>query len=291
MRPRTSCTRWIRLAGFVILAGAAGCGADFAPASYLNDLRVLAIEADPLEAAPGDQVSLRPVIFVPPEQVIESESWTFCPFSPGPSSGYRCAAPSCRQVLDPEAGGSVVSRPFDLALSCVESLAAGGGMPAGVPAEIPEKIEVIYTYTVRASGGAERTAVARIPLWLEEPAARNQPPRISRVDVGGVEVQPGDAVTPVAEGGAVDVRVQVDPASMDDFVDEAGRRRNEEPIVSYFATAGRFEAERTNGLDASLEWKAEVLEPGQTEASIYLVVRDLRGGQTVFGPVAVPIQP
>lgn len=291
MRPRTSSGGWIRTAGLAILAGTAGCGADFEPASYLNDLRVLAIEAAPLEAAPGDRVTLRPVVFVPPEQAITSESWTFCPFSMGPGTGYRCAAPSCQQSLEAEADGSVVSRPFDLARACAEELVGGEGMPAGVPDEIPEEIEVIYTYTVRASGGAERTAVARVPLWLEEPPARNRQPRIARVDVVGTAVEPGDTLAPVAQGEALEVRVQVDPVSMDDFVDEAGRRRTEEPIVSYFATAGRFEAERTNGLESSLTWEAKELEPGQTEASMYLVVRDLRGGQSVFGPVAVPIQP
>lgn len=289
MKPRAMQSIWFQVAGAVILTAVAGCGPDFEPASYLNDPRVLAIEADPLEAGQGDQVSLRPVIFVPPEQEIASESWTCCPFSLGPSAGYRCAAPDCQGSLVPEEDGRVVSRPFDLALDCAEELAAGGDLPDGVPAETPGEIEVIYTYVLRTSVGVERTAVARIPLWLDEPPARNRPPRIVRVELGGVQAASGDTLDPVAEGDALSVRVQIDPDSMDDFVDEAGRQRTEEPIVSFFATAGRFEADRTNGLDTTLEWEAKKLEPGQTSASVYLVVRDLRGGQTVFGPVVVPI--
>ncbi len=47
--------------------------------------------------------------------------------------------------------------------------------------------------------------------------------------------------------------------------------------------------DRAVGADVSVPWVASELEDGQTQAEIYVVVRDLRGGQAVAGPFIVPI--
>jgi hypothetical protein len=114
---------------------------------------------------------------------------------------------------------------------------------------------------------------------------------IQRIEVEGVSVSVDDGgEAPGARPEEVRrIRVLVDPASMDSFIDEAGRERLEEPIISFFATAGRFEDDLGAGLDVSVSWRAEQLEPGQDVAGLYVVVRDLRGGQAVAGPIAIPI--
>jgi hypothetical protein len=94
----------------------------------------------------------------------------------------------------------------------------------------------------------------------------------------------------VAAEGQVKVRVRVDPGSLDDYVDSAGRQRTEEALVSFFATAGRFEYDRESGTDVTGTWTAEQLLEGQERAAVYVVARDLRGGQTLAGPYYVPIQ-
>jgi hypothetical protein len=112
---------------------------------------------------------------------------------------------------------------------------------------------------------------------------------IDSVEVAGRALWPGETADPVAEGGQAQVRVRIDPDSLDPFIDDAGRSRTEEAILSLYTTAGRFEFDRIAGEDATVTWRAEKLEPGQAQADIYVVARDLRGGQAVFGPVFVPL--
>ena len=272
-----------------LTASTAGCSMDFDPASYLSDLRVLAVQADPLEIGPGEQLTLRPVVFLPEGQTTTEQTWTYCPFSLGAQSGYTCAVPACVQSLEPEADGSLTSDPLALGLACAARF-EGEELPSGIPAELPEKIEMTYTLDIAASDGTQRQAIARIPVYpAGPPAQRNQPPLITRVDIAGQAAVAGELLSPVAEGDEIEVRVMTDPASLDSYQDESGRDLTEEAIISVFATAGRFDYDRAVGTDVAVPWVASELEDGQTQAQIYVVVRDLRGGQTVAGPFPVPI--
>lgn len=283
-------SRSLALAAILALtASLAGCGMDFEPASSLTNLRVLAIQADPLEAGPGESIVLTPVVYLPADQTISEQSWTFCPFGLGAQAGYACAVPVCEQTFEPGPGGSLTSEPVELGLACAARF-AGQELPDGIPAQLPEKIEMTYTYRVTASDGTQREAIARIPVYpAGAPAQRNQPPVITRVEIGGQPASPGELLAPIAEQGEIQVRVLIDPASLDTYQDESGRDRTEEAIVSYFATAGRFDFDRSFGTDVEVTWKAKELLDGQTQADIYVVVRDLRGGQAVAGPFPVPI--
>lgn len=272
-----------------VLITLAGCGSDFAPPSYLDGLRVLALIADPLEAGPADQVTITPVVYLAEGESLESESWSFCPFSLGPAAGYECAVPACETGLTPDADGTVSVVPGQLALQCANELAAGD-LPEGIPSEIPEKVDVYFNYLAASTSGETREAVLRLALWtMGPPAELNQSPAFAAVTVAGNRVQPGDILDPVNEDQQAEIRVQIDPASLDKFTDQAGDQRREEAILSFYATAGRFEFDRVVGEDISVSWKAEKLEPGQSQADLYIVARDLRGGQAVFGPVTLPI--
>lgn len=265
---------------------AAGCGEDFLPPSYLDGLRVLALVADPVEAGPADEVTITPAVYLPPDETLSDESWTFCPFSLGPTAGYQCALPACETPLTPEADGSVRASPGALALQCAASL--GGGQ--GIPSEIPEKVDVYFRYRAAASSGETREAVLKLVLWTQgPPPVPNGPPVIESVALGGRALLPGESADPVAEGTEALMVVRIDPDSLDPFEDQAGRSRTEEALLSFYSSAGRFEFDRSAGEEARIIWKAEKLEPGQTRADIYVVARDLRGGQAVFGPVYVPL--
>jgi hypothetical protein len=267
----------------------AGCGSDFLPPSYLDGLRVLALVSDPVEAGPADEVTVTPYVYLPQGDSLSNETWTFCPFSLGPTAGYECALPACETDLTPEADGSVRASPAALALQCVAEF-TGAGAPAGVPAEIPEKADVYFRYRAAAASGETREAVFKLALWTRgPPPTPNGPPLIDSVEVAGRALWPGETADPVAEGGQAQVRVRIDPDSLDPFIDDAGRSRTEEAILSLYTTAGRFEFDRIAGEDATVTWRAEKLEPGQAQADIYVVARDLRGGQAVFGPVFVPL--
>ena len=273
----------------VLVFFAAGCGDDFLPPSYLDGLRVLALVSDPVEAGPDDLVTVTPHVYLPEEDSLTGQTWTFCPFSLGPTTGYQCAVPVCETELVPEADGTVRASPGALVLQCVAEL-TGGGASQGVPSEIPEKADVYFRYRAAAASGDSREAVFKLALWTQgPPPAPNGSPLIESVAVGGRALSPGETADPVAEGGRAQIRVRVDPDSLDPFEDESGRTRTEEAILSFYTTAGRFEFDRIAGADATVTWKAKKLEPGQTRADIYVVARDLRGGQAVFGPALVPL--
>jgi hypothetical protein len=269
------------------------CSNDFDPPSYLGDLRVLAIVADPLEAGPGEQVTLAPVLHVPPGQTVTALGWSFCPLALDATQGFACVITECEVALaaDP-ATGAVTVDPSAEAQACVAALAAAGDGGGAAPPELPERIDVVFRLHVETSAGEVRDAIERFPLWLQgPPPERNRPPVILAVTADGVAPDADGAWPGVAVGAEVSIRVTVDPASLDTFTDVDGSARAEAAITSLYATAGRFDADRGVGTDATVAWKAEKLEGGETEALVYAVARDLRGGQTVAGPYRIPLQP
>jgi len=279
-------------ASLLALLVTASCGADFAPRSVLQDLRVLAILAAPLEVGPGESVTLRAVTVPPPGGSLAKQRWTFCPFSIGASAGYACAAPQCEIELAPAADGSVTASPTVLAQQCLAALQAGGGLPTGIPAQLPAKVELIFKYVVSGSDGSSREAVQRVPFYTAgPPAVRNQPPVIQRVEIGGQPVAENGVGPALAPGAQVEVLARLAPASAESYVEEDGRPLVETLVVSFYTTAGRFDFDRASGPDAGVVLKHEKIDAGTLEARLWVVARDLRGGQAVAGPFRVPLGP
>jgi hypothetical protein len=288
---------------------AAACSDDFTPRSVLADLRVLAIEASPLEAGPGERVTLRAVRLPPPGVADRriAEHWTFCPFSVGATVGFACAVPSCEVSLDGTGGGepagsqsavadlgaigaSVTADPGALAQQCLARLSAQGALPPEVPAELPAKVDAVFRYTATASDGSTREAVQLVPFYpAGVPSPRNAAPVVREVDIGGSAVRPGESGPALAQGASLEVRVQIDPASAQTYVDDTGVTLQETLVVSFFTTAGRFDFDRANGPDARVKLKYDQIGPGDNEALVWVVATDLRGGETVHGPFHVPI--
>jgi hypothetical protein len=288
----------VRAPSVLLLALAAGCGPSFTPRSVVADLRVLAIRASPLEVGPDDSVTLDAVRLAPPGGTIVDERWTFCPFSIGSTVAYACAVPACETALAPAgaASGDVSARvtlsPGALARQCVAQLSGSGALPPDVPGQLPEVVATIVRYVVRGSDGSSREAVQRLPLYPGgAPADRNLPPTISSVSIGGVEVDPSAGPDPtLASGATLEVRVVLTPESAQTYVD-AGRTLTEQLVVSFYTTAGRFDYDWANGPDASVKLKGEELSSGTTEGRLWVVARDLRGGETVGGPYRILVSP
>jgi hypothetical protein len=272
-----------------LLAGA-GCGDDLAPRSFVRDLRVLALVAEPLEAGPEDAVTVRAVALPPPGAALGAARWSFCPFTRGVTAAYACAVPECETPLVPDGTGAVRLEPGRLALACAARLAgAPGGPPAGIPADIPERLDTVVRYRI-AAGGDEREAVQVVPLFPRgAPAERNAPPVLRALRVGGAEVSSGAAAPPLRPGGALEVRAELDPASAQRYLAEDGRTLVESLVVSFYTTAGRFDFDRASGPDARVQLEGKELAPGDAEAQLWAVARDLRGGATVAGPFTVPV--
>ena len=278
-----------------------GCAAEFTPASVVEDLRVLAMVAEPPElrlsaAAGGNELlTLRVTAVAPPltpggPPVTPDPAdvrWTFCPFSVGASSGYACAIPACETVLVPDATGSSVSfTPLDRLWACLASV--GGSLP-GAPSGTgpPAQVEVLVRY-VATLGGLRREAVQRIPVWTRAPPAtqeRNLNPIISGLSVGA-GCTGGSSGCAVA---SVPLAVTIDPASFQPY--PAGDRTVlETVVVSFFTTAGRFTYDRGQATSGAAQTGTtlEAKELGAArEAWVWAVARDLRGGEAVAGPVKV----
>jgi hypothetical protein len=278
----------------------------------LEDLRVLALRAKPLEVGPGESVTLTPVRLATPGETITEEHWSFCPFSVGGTAGFACAVPACEFPLQPGGdpvdgvtpadGVTVTADPGALAEQCLALLAAQGGAPPSVPSELPAKVNTVFRYRAADSGGKTREAVQLVPFYLGgAPAERNRPPIIQEVDIGGQKVESGGTGPALGPGAQLEFRVLLAPSSVQPYVDDAGRTVEETLVVSFFTTAGRFDFDRANvefpdgpaaSGRASVVLKYEDVRPEdlEAEAQLWAVATDLRGGEAVEGPFLVPVR-
>lgn len=275
------------------VALSAGCAMDFAPPSLLltTEVRVLAVEVSPLDAEPGEQVTATPRLFVPSGLTAAAPTWRFCPLSAGARAAYACVVPACETRLQPGPDGSVSLDPTALALACVETLAgAQPGTGGAAPGMLPEVVEMILSLDLEVRPGVVQTSIARLPYYPGgAPRPRNRAPVIAGIDVGGVAASTTSAAAPVAEGAQVTWVVRTDPSSLDAYVDALDRPQIEEPIVSFYSTAGRFDSDRASGVAAENVLEASELAAADREAMTYVVVRDGRGGQAIAGPFTLPI--
>lgn len=285
------------------LLALAACAPDFTPRSVLEDLRVLAVLSDPLEVGPGEPVTLQSATFAPPGVTVE-ERWSFCPFSAGSSAGYACAVPQCEErctAANPAcavAGGKVTANPTLLAQGCLAKLGAGG-LPPGLPSQIPAGLEVLFRLESLGSDGSRRETVQRLPAYPGGvPATRNLPPVIQQMTVGGLAAAPGATTAPLARGAKVEICAQLSADSVQRYQDALGRTIPETLVISFYTTAGRFDFDRANGPVGCVELEAKDLPSGPVTAGVWAVARDLRGGAAVTGfdpatgaltPIAIPI--
>lgn len=274
----------LAVAAAVGSASLAGCAEDFTPASVLEEVRVLALLADPLEAGPGDEVAVRAVVYEDPADPVAAERWSFCPLTTGAQGGFRCVVAACETALG--SAREATANPYALAEACV---AAGGGTLPDGGAGVPTEVESVFRYRATTAGGRTRDAVLRLPLRTTPPAERNVPPALARVTVGGVPASAGAVAGAVRAGQSIAIAAEVDPASLQRYVDGAGRTLTESVVVSFFTTAGRFTEERGSAPLATTELEARELPVGASEAAVWVVARDLRGGQAVAGPFVVTI--
>lgn len=268
------------------VAGLAACAPDFTPRSVLEDARVLALVAEPPEIGFSDTTTVTATTYVPSGPAV-TWRWSFCPYSLGSSVGYACIVPECEHELPPGTPATVTFAPqaeTDLFLACVAAR-PGGALPPGLPAQLPEMVEMIVRYTGLDPGGAVlRQAVQRIPVHTAgPPPAPNHNPVIQLVTIGGQPMPPpaGDPAPVLPPGGEIEVRVQLD--GPETYLDPAGRTVQEQLVVSFFTTAGRFDYDRALGPDARVMLKHESIAPGTLQAHVWVVARDLRGGVAVEG--------
>lgn len=304
-----------------LLAALAGCSTDFTPRSVLEDVRVLALEASPLDlqpvtALPGqvpvvEPIALQAVDWLPASATVApgDRRWSFCPFSTGATAGYACIDPRCEQPLTPVAGSGgrrvEVPDPGALLAACLAAVGGGGG--GGVPGVLPDAIELLFRYQVTAAdpagGRLTRDALQRVTLHLRgAPLPRNLPPAFEPLRAVTIQGPAGPLDFPATpygvpvdtglvlrSGGVLELSAALAPGSAQPYRDALGQPQVESPIVSWYTTNGRFDFDRASGPEYRVQLKYDAVVPGRT-AELYAVARDLRGGETVVGPYLVRVQ-
>ncbi len=298
--PRLPLASLASLAPLAVLL-AAGCADTFVPASVVEDLRVLAMVADPPElrlspAAGSNTVTVLQAISVAPPAAAGGPArrpapadvaWSFCPYSIGATSGYACAIPACESTLLPAADGRVTLDPLLEVMKPACQAALGGftGGGAGGPGG-GGAVDMLVRY-VATLDGLRREAVQRIPVWFGAPPA--QPANLNPVISSAAATSDCSAQPAPCSAASVAIDVTIDAGSFQPY--RAGQLSLEETIViSFFTTAGRFKYQSGQATVAapSTSTALEAKElAGATEALVWVVARDLRGGEAVAGPLTV----
>ena len=73
----------------LLAAGLAGCGASFDSPVLLSKLRLLALQAAPVNPAQGETTTMTPLIYSPSDTPLEL-AWSWCPLLGQPNDGYVC---------------------------------------------------------------------------------------------------------------------------------------------------------------------------------------------------------
>ncbi len=73
----------------LLAAGLAGCGASFDSPTLLSKLRLLALQAAPVNPAQGETTTITPLVYSPSDAPLEF-SWSWCPLLGQANDGYVC---------------------------------------------------------------------------------------------------------------------------------------------------------------------------------------------------------
>lgn len=283
----------------VVVAGAAACKPDFGERlSEVGETRVLAVRADPPEAAPGADRVTYTLLVASPEGTVDAPAASFA----------FCATPKLLTE-----NGAVSAACLKGGVAPIGD--ARGSIDAVVPADAcftfgpetksqdqrPRDADVTGGYyqpvraTVSAPGGPIvtfgferiRCKLANAPADAAEAFARdyrpNQNPTLLPL-TAWIDDAPV-ALDAIPRGARVTLRASWRPEDAERFVAfdpraQAVVPRRESMRVSWFATAGAFEHDRT-GRDEDDEatstddaWTA----PDADAATIWVVLRDARGG-------------
>lgn len=256
---------------------------DLEPDWSVNRPRLLAVAAEPPEAAPGEAVTFSSLV-ADPRGEIALQVWTVCP--PEAADDQGCS-------LDFSAIGDDPT-PEELAALGVIAI-----QPPMTPTWTPGP-ELLDGVEDRAEGVYATVQVAAFPasalddtsnvdfstvevgfkrLVVSEALTPNTNPRVSAFQVDGQDI-PDGAVVEVDAGERYVLTVVVDPTSVESYVyvgiDDLPEDRVEDPYTTWYASGGTLGQSLTLHPTHDVDWYAPD-EPG-IEGSWWAVIRDRRGG-------------
>jgi hypothetical protein len=298
---RLTRTRWLALlCALPLLAACSEEEEPFAPASYIDKLRILAIKATPPDAIPGEQVRLESLVVDPLSGARPlSFVWLICDPDPTGLGSNLCAAQDTSRGLDGIVGedGSlpdgVTLRPF--------GDAAWYQTPRNVFDDVPPEsplrqygtqatvLFVAYNgrfpQELQSADTNKELALKRLRV-VAKGAKRNRNPVIVSATVNGEAVTENDA--PVLEpGSVVKLAAKAKDGSAEDYErplpDGTTLTVTEKLVFSWFTNAG--------SLDGLTRQAARTPDGGEIDftvptydqsvggyADLYVVLRDPRGG-------------
>ena len=303
MRSRRAAPALLLLGSVFALGGVSGCRPEIdAPLSLVTDVRILAVQAEPAEAAPGEAVSYQALVASPAGTVAgASIAWAFCTL-PKPPGENNVVDPACLTEGLAPAGPT---GPSLVAATPAAGCALFG--PAAPPPARPRDPDATggYYQPLRATlDQGSAIFLSRITCELAQASAQvaaefraryrqNRNPRLVPASLRAAAPGPGpvEAWQPVAldrlpagqrirfeidwQADAAETYPVFDPLTQS-LVDHRETLR-----VSWFATAGAFTAERTGrgeedtALSSDNVWLAPA---GPGPVDLWVVLRDARGG-------------
>lgn len=282
-----------------LLALTVGCGgSDLAQEWQLDRLRILAVRAVPAEPRPGDTVSFERLLYVPPEQTLESVTWFGC--IPEGDVGFGCS-------LDPSVLEDFQNLDFETAtpeelgelFAALEAAGFIGAEPGFAPtwtapvdaldglsdAQKQEGRNAIVNITAVPTDAAEEDielALKRVPV--SENDTPNHNPEVTAILVSGPGLMGGSGTEAdpylLKKGAEVQLTPEVPEEAYEPYtyLTSTGEveDRFEEPYWSWYTDGGEFSQNISLPPYAYVAWTAP--EKSGWEGLIAVVMRDRRGG-------------
>jgi hypothetical protein len=301
------------LALALLAAGLGGCGGNFDSPTLLTKLRLLALQAEPVNPATGDATTITPLVYSPSSATAAlGFSWSWCPLLGQANDGYVCpishddagallaAAGVTAPLPDFDLGtGPTASfiNPFPpevLAALCAEGF---DGQPVDCTNGFPIRVSVRVT---QGTASQEGTTVVRLPLAAGALSNANPVPGALSVDLAtgnAVLDDAGSVVVPRLQDNLL--HVALDDSQAETYVgaglDGGTATLRETLLVSWYAELGDLHDTRTLFIDgvesladaATDKWNPPaVRQDARPTSRLIVVVRDDRGGVGWTGATA-----
>jgi hypothetical protein len=254
-----------------VLLGLGGCQSfSDPPVSFVAGLRVLGIQAEPPQIAPGASTTVTALV-VDTNGGAPAASWSQCllPPLPGLTVNTDCVDGTAGADLQPIGDGLTIS--FVMPQVTATSLGA------------PDATDGVYLPLLAAVSASPQALTAVYRLRLADATTANTNPTIAdvfSVDAAGtMSALDAAAPTVVHSGGALSLTVTFTPDSAQSYVAPDGTVTTETLTTSWFCTAGDLSFEKTSATQpVTVLHLDQRLPSAGAQIDLYAVAHDERGG-------------